>query len=162
MSYPAHIEEAATQWLTKKRFVADPSSLSLIVAKAQELVDELGGVLAPAHFERAYLTLVQRGTIPVCRETVDSVTAKEQIPPEIADYIERATAFDLRRRYANDSEFKRQYDLYTANQQKKESTGSALTVEEYRSMSAQQIIRAYRSDAVFKAGVDSLIARGEI
>jgi hypothetical protein len=161
MSYPAHIEEAATQWLTK-RFVADPGSLSLIVTKAQELVDELGGVLAPAHFERAYLTLVQDGIIPVCRETADSAAARQQIPSEIVDFIERATAVDLRRRYAKDREFKRHYDLYAADHQRKQGTGSALTVEEYRSMSAQQIIRAYRSDAAFKAGVDSLISRGLI
>jgi hypothetical protein len=166
MSYDPQTEQAATEWLTKHRFVSDPQSLALIVKRVEELVEELGGYIAPAHFERVYLTLVNDGVIKPFRGTFETQQQSAAIPEAVIDFIEHASAFEQRRRYATDREFKKFYDLY-ANQQLKEkiaqeSSGRTLSVEEYNRLPAAQIAKRYQSDRSFKAQVDSLISRGLI
>jgi hypothetical protein len=166
MSYDPQTEQAATQWLAKHRFVSDAKSMALIVERAEQLVEELGGYIAPAHFERVYLTLVNDGVITPFRGTFETQQQSAAIPEDIVQFIEHASAFEQRRRYANDKEFKRLYDLY-ANQQLKakiaqESSGSTLSVEEYNRIPANQVAARYQRDRSFKAQVDSLISRGLI
>jgi hypothetical protein len=86
----------------------------------------------------------------------------------VIDFIEspRVSAFEQRRRYSTDPQFKRYYDLYAARQLRAqvaaEENEENLTVEAYNAMPAIDIARKYRGSAAFKRGVDKLIKEGKI
>jgi hypothetical protein len=84
----------------------------------------------------------------------------------VINFIEHGSAFEQRRRYANDPMFKKQYDAY-ANAQLKakvaaEENEETLTVAQYNSMAAIEVAKKYRSSPSFKRGVDKLVAEGKI
>jgi hypothetical protein len=170
MNTPEQFDNAAEQWLRNHRFSSDPQALTKIAQRVRENLDKLGGYVSASSYERAYLELTASGAIKPFRGTVDEHVAAETpaIPADIVSWIEnpRVSAFEQRRRYSTDPQFKRYYDLY-ANQQLKqkiaqESSGSTLTVEEYRKLPAATVAKRYHSDRNFRAGVDALIAEGRI
>jgi hypothetical protein len=169
MSYSPEVENAAAQWMVKHRATEDPAVLSKIVERAQENLERLGGFISPSSFERAYLELTfERVIRPFRGSLATKPAAAPLIPQEIVAYIEnpRVSSFEQRRRYSSDPAFKKFYDLY-ANQQLKEkisqeSSGSTLTVEEYRQLPAAQVAQRYQKDRSFRALVDKLIAEGKI
>jgi hypothetical protein len=124
---------------------------------------------APAHFERFYLQLLNNGKIQPFRGSInEQPPAIPRIPQEIIDYITspRISVFEQRKRYANDKEFKRYYDLYATAQLKAqvaaEEKEESLTVEQYNAMSRIEVVKKYRASAGFRRGVDALIAQGKI
>jgi len=161
MSYAPEVEQAATEWLSKHRFVSDPRSLALIVKRAQELVAELGGYIAVAHFERAYLELVSQGEIKPFRGTYES-QQPPAIPQDVVDFIERSGARELQQRYKTDTTFRAQYDAWEKSKKSPEASSAPLTAEDYHRISAREVARRYQTDMGFRASVDSLISRGLI
>jgi hypothetical protein len=156
-------ERIASQWLVNHRATSDPRTLSLIVERAQQLVEDLGGYLSVAHFERGYLELLNEGAISKIDVGFAKQSAAPAIPQEVIDFIEspRTSAWELQRRYNTDATFRSQYDLYE-RQRKVQQANSTLSVEEYRRLPAATIAKKYRIDAGFRAAVDSLISRGLI
>jgi hypothetical protein len=163
------IDNAQSQWMLNRRFTADPTTNALIRGEVEKYLEEAGGYPAPAHFERFYLQLLNDGKIQPFRGSIsEQPAAPPLIPKEIIEFIEspRISAFEQRRRYANDKEFKRYYDLYADQQLKariaQETGGVSLTAEEYRSLPAATVVQRYRRDRGFKIAVDKLIAQGKI
>jgi len=162
-------DDAASQWLVKHRATEDAATLSQILTRTRDNLERLGGYPAPSSFERSYLELVSEGVIKSFRGSLmDKPAAAPEIPPDVVAWIEnpRVSSFEQRRRYATDPQFKKYYDLY-ANQQLKakvaeETSGIALTADEYRSLPAATVIQRYRRDRGFKMAVDKLIAEGRI
>jgi hypothetical protein len=163
-------DEAFEQWLRNHRYTADAQTLVKIGQRVHENLEKLGGVVATASFERAYLELVAERKIQPFRGTVyDSVAAESPaIPADIVAWIEspRISSFEQRRRYSTDPQFKKYYDLYATQQLKAkvaaEESEENLTLEQYNSMLARDIAQKYRSSASFRRGVDKLIAQGKI
>jgi hypothetical protein len=163
------IDQTMQAWMQTKRFTADATTNAAIRLRVMENLEQLGGYPSIASFERATLELVSEKAISPFRGSLaEQPAAAPLIPPDVIAWIEnpRVSSFEQRRRYANDKEFKRYYDLY-ANQQLKakvaeETSGIALTVEEYRLLPAATVIQRYRREKGFKAAVDSLIKRGLI
>jgi hypothetical protein len=162
------IDRAMQDWMLGKRFTADAKTNAAIRERVEALL-ESGGYVSTSHFERAYLELLDEDAIQPFRGALgERPTAAPAIPPDVIAWIEnpRVSSFEQRRRYSTDKEFKRYYDLY-ANQQLKakvaeETSGIALTVEEYRSLPAATLIQRYRREKGFKIAVDALIAKGLI
>jgi hypothetical protein len=155
---------AAEQWLRKHRYTGDAQVLAKISQRVQDLLEQNGGYVSTAHFERAYLELLDAGKIRPFKDPLNShAAAAPAIPQDAIDFIERESAFEQRRRYANDPVFKRHYDAY-ANQQKtaQESPDSTLSVEDYRKLPAAQVAQRYQKDRSFRALVDKLISDGKI
>ena len=48
-------DNAAQQWLIKYRYTPDAQVLATIAQRVQALLDQNGGYVSVAHFERAYL-----------------------------------------------------------------------------------------------------------
>lgn len=148
------------------RFTSDPKVNALIRKRVESNLEEYGGYPSVTHFERAYLELCNEKAITPFRGTAAEHQDTPAIPADVINFIERASAFELRRRYANDKDFRRQYDLYAADEIRKkaerEQNGFVLTVEEYKSLPAATIIRNYRSSPQWKRAIDDLVARGEI
>lgn len=162
----AETEQAATQWLANKRGVDDPRSLALIVARAEQLVEERGGCISLTHFEVAYLQLLNEHAIPKFSGSFRDKPEKQPVPQDVIDYIEHTPAREARRRYNSDPIFRAQYDAYesskrTQQQQQATDTGT-LTADAYRRIPAATIARKYQTDLQFRAQVDALIKRGEI
>lgn len=162
------IDNAQAQWMLNERFTADPKTNALIRERV-DLLLESGGYVAPSHFSRAYLELINEDAIQPFRGSIsEQQPPAPLIPPDIIAWIEnpRTSAFELRRRYAGDKDFKRYYDLYADQQLKakiaQETSGIALTVEEYRSLPATVLHQRYRREKGFKVAVDKLIAQGKI
>jgi hypothetical protein len=161
-------ENAFEQWI-RGRYTNDAQTITKIGQRVHENLERLGGIPAAASFERAYLELVAEKSIRPFRGTVTDHVAADAapaIPDEVIHFIEHASAFEQRRRYSQDAVFKKHYDAY-ANQQLKqkiaqESSGSTLTVEEYRKLPAATVAKRYHSDRNFRAAVDALIAEGRI
>jgi hypothetical protein len=162
MSYSPEIENAASQWLVHHRATSDPRTLALIVQRAQQLVEELGGVICPAFFERAYLELTNEGVIAPFRGSLLEKPAEQAIPQDVINYIERTSAYELQRRYKTDATFRAHYDAYSKAPKQQAQVSATLSVEEYNRLPAAQIARRYQSDRSFRAQVDSLISRGLI
>jgi hypothetical protein len=162
-------DDAASQWLIKHRATEDPATLSQILTRTRENLDRLGGYPAPSSFERSYLELVSEGAIkPFRGSLLDKPAAAPEIPPEVIAWIEnpRVSAFEQRRRYATDPQFKKYYDLYLNTQLKAkvaaEENETLLTVEQYNAMPRIEVVKKYRASAGFRRGVDALIAQGKI
>jgi hypothetical protein len=163
-------ENAFEQWLRGHRYTNDAQTITKIGQRVHENLERLGGIVAAASFERAYLELVSEKAIKSFRGAVDQHVAAEQpaIPADVVAWIEnpRVSAFEQRKRYSTDPQFKRYYDLYAAQQLKAkvaaEENEESLTIEQYNSMSAIDVAKKYRSSAAFKRGVDKLIAQGRI
>ena len=162
MSYSPAVETAATQWLVHHRATSDPRTIALIVKRAEQFVDELGGVICPAFFERAYLELRNENAIQKFTGSFLEKPAEQAIPQDVIDFIERSSVFELQRRYRTDATFRVHYDAYQKQPKQERQASAVLTVEQYRSMPAAVIAKRYQSDRVFRAGVDALIAQGVI
>jgi hypothetical protein len=162
------IDDVMSQWMQTKRFTANPKVNALIRQRVEQYLEN-GGFVAQAHFERAYLSLLNEDAIQPFRGSISEQPAPAPlIPPDVVAWIEssRVSAFEQRRRYATDPQFKKYYDLY-ANQQLKakvsaEEAETNLTVEQYNSMPLIEVVKKYRSSAGFRHGVDKLIAEGRI
>jgi hypothetical protein len=163
------IDNAQAQWMLNRRFTADATTNALIRGEVENYLEEAGGYPAPAHFERFYLQLLNDGKIqPFKGSLAEQPVPAPLIPKEIIDYITspKISAFEQRKRYANDKEFKRCYDLYATMQLKAqvaaEEKEETLTVEQYNAMPRIDVVKKYRSSASFRRGVDALIAKGLI
>jgi hypothetical protein len=157
------IDQTMQAWMLGKRFTADAKTNALIRQRVEEYL-EAGGYVAVSHFERAYLELLNQDLIQPFRGSItDQPSAAPAVSQDTIAFIEspRTTASQLRNRYNTDPMFRKQYDLYEKTKTR-ESSGSTLTVEEYRNMRAADVVQRYRRDAVFKSGVDKLIAQGKI
>jgi hypothetical protein len=166
MSYTPEVTEAASQWMVRHRATEDPAVIAKIVERAQENLERLGGFISPSSMERSYLELVSEGVIkPFRGSLMDKPAAAPAIPPDVIAWIEnpRVSAFEQRRRYATDPQFKKYYDLYLNTQLKAkvaaEESEATLTVEAYNAMPRIEVVKRYRSSAGFRRGVDALIAR---
>jgi hypothetical protein len=158
------IDNVQAQWMLNRRFTGDAKINALIRGEVENYLEEAGGYPAPAHFERFYLQLLNDGKIQPFRGSLaDQPSAAPAVSQDTITFIEspRTTASQLRNRYNTDPMFRKQYDLYEKTKTR-ESSGSTLTVEEYRNMRAADVVQRYRRDAGFKAGVDKLIAQGKI
>jgi hypothetical protein len=163
------IDQAMQSWMTTKRFTAETATNVKIRQRVLENLEQLGGYVSIASFERAYLELLNEGEIQPFRGSITEQSAPAPlIPPDVIAWIEnpRVSAFEQRRRYANDKEFKRYYDLYLSTQLKTkvaaEENETLLTVEQYNAMPRIEVVKKYRSSASFRRGVDKLIAQGKI
>ena len=163
------IDQAMQSWMTTKRFTAETTTNAKIRQRVLENLEHLGGYVSVASFERAYLELLNEDEIQPFRGSIsEQPAAPTLIPKEITEFIEspRVSAFEQRRRYANDPQFKKYYDLYADQQLKariaQETGGVSLTAEEYRALPAAITIQRYRRDKGFKIAVDKLIAQGKI
>ena len=157
------ILDVMREWMEKKRFTADDATNKKILQKVANYLQG-GDVVSVSHFERAYVILVDKGEIAPFSQSLNSMPAPEPlIPADVVAYIESASAFEQHRRYRNDPVFRKHYDAYTASkEQAPVQAEEPLTADAYHRMSAGEVIRRYRADAKFKAGVDSLVARGLI
>jgi hypothetical protein len=171
MNTEQDFDNAADQWLRQHRFTSDAQTLQRIALRVRENLEKLGGYVSISSYERGYLELVAERKIQPFRGTVSQHVAAESapaIPQEIIDWIEnpRVSSFEQRKRYSQDPQFKRYYDLYASLQLKAkvaaEQNEETLTVEEYNSMRAVDVARKYRASAAFKRGVDRLVAEGKI
>jgi hypothetical protein len=160
------IDNTMVQWMTSKRFTADATTNAAIRERVLENLEQLGGYVSIASWERAYLELLDEDVIQPFRGALsEHQAAAPAVSPDTITFIEspRTTASQLRHRYNTDQAFRQQYDLYEKTKgQTRESSGSTLTVEEYRNMRAADVVQRYRRDAGFKTGVDKLIAQGKI
>jgi hypothetical protein len=166
-------DHAAEQWLLKHRYTSDAQTLSRIANRVRENLEKLGGYISTSSFERAYLELLNEKSIKPFRGSITehaaAATDSQTIPPEIVEFIESShvSAFEQRRRYANDKEFRRYYDLYSTQKLKEQSAqesgaNGSLSVEEYRKLPAATVAQRYLKDRAFRASVDALIASGQI
>jgi hypothetical protein len=164
MNTERDFDNAAEQWLRKHRYTGDTQVLAKISRRVHALLEQNGGYVSTAHYHRAYLELVAEKSIQPFRGTVtEHVSAAAAIPQDAIDLIERGSAFEQRRRYANDPAFKRHYDAYVGQQKTaQESPSGALSVEEYGRLPAAIVAQRYQEDRLFKASVDKLIAEGKI
>jgi hypothetical protein len=156
-------DDAASQWLVKHRATEDAATLSQILTRTRDNLDRLGGYPSPSALERSYLDLVSEGVIkPFRGSLMDKPAAAPEIPPDVIAWIEnpRVSAFEQRRRYATDPQFKKYYDLYLNTQLKAkvaaEENETLLTVEQYNAMPRIEVVKKYRASAGFRRGVDGL------
>jgi hypothetical protein len=163
------MENAFEQWLRGSRYTDDAQTITKIAQRVHENLDKLGGIVAAASFERAYLELLAEKAIRPFRGTVEQHVAAEApaIPPEVVAWIEnpRTSAFDMNRLYQSDPTFRKQYDLWekTKGPNREQQPGTvSLTAAEYHQIPAAQIAARYQRDRFFKAAVDKLIAEGKI
>jgi hypothetical protein len=163
------IDNVMSQWMTSKRFTEDARTNAAIRQRVLENLEQLGGYVSIASFERTYLSLLNEDKIQPFRGSLAEQPAPAPlIPQEIIDCITspRISTFEQGRRYANDKEFKRYYDLYATMQLKAqvaaEEKEETLTVEQYNSTPRILVVKKYRSSAGFRRGVDKLIAQGKI
>jgi hypothetical protein len=169
MNSQLDFDSAVEKWLLQYRYTGDSQVLAKIAQRVRALLEQNGGYVSAAHFERAYLGLVNEGIIRPFKDPLNTHTAAAPaIPPDVVAWIEnpRVSSFEQRKRYSQDLVFKRYYDLY-ANQQLKakvaaEENEESLTVEQYNSMRAVDVAKKYRASAAFKRGVDKLVAEGKI
>jgi hypothetical protein len=169
MNTTEQIDNTMVQWMTSKRFSPDATTNAAIRLRVQENLEQLGGFVSIASFERAYLELTASGAINPFRGSVAEQPAPAPlIPPDVVAWIEspRVSAFEQRRRYATDPQFKKYYDLYLSTQLKAkvaaEESETLLTVEQYNAMPRIEVVKKYRSSVSFRRGVDKLIAEGRI
>ena len=160
-------DTAAEQWLRKYRYTGDPQVLAQISQRVQDLLEQNGGYVSTAHFERAYLGLVNEGAIKPFRGTVTEHVSAPAIPQDVIDFIEspRTSAWELDRRYRSEPTFRKQYDLYeqSKGQKLEQQPGVvSLSAEQYNKIPAATIAARYQRDRFFKACVDKLIAEGKI
>jgi hypothetical protein len=162
------IDDVMSQWMQTKRFTANPKVNALIRQRVEQYLEN-GGFVAQAHFERAYLSLLNEDAIQPFRGSISEQPASAPlIPQDVIDWIEspRVSAFEQRRRYGTDPQFKKYYDLYLSTQLKAkvaaEENETLLTVDQYNAMPRIEVVKKYRSSAGFRRGVDKLIAQGKI
>ena len=160
------IDNAMQQWMLRRRFSPDPTTNAKIRQRVLDLLETYGGQVSATHFERAALELMNEGEIKPFRGTAAEHESAPAIPADVVRFIETASSFELRRKYSNDKGFRRQYDTYAAAEIRKkaqeEQNGFVLTVEEYKSLPAQTLIRNYRSSPQWKRAIDDLVAKGLI
>jgi hypothetical protein len=167
MMYNEHeIDQTMQAWMETKRFTASATVNAAIRERVLENLEKLGGYCSIASFERAYLELRDENAVPEFRGSIAEQTpAAPAISQDTIAFIEspRTTASALRSRYNSDPTFRQQYDAYERSKGRtRESSGSTLTVEDYRQMRAADVVQRYRRDVIFRAGVDKLIAQGKI
>jgi Arc/MetJ-type ribon-helix-helix transcriptional regulator len=159
------IDQTMQAWMLGKRFTADAKTNGAIRERVEALL-ESGGYVSTSHFERAYLELLNEGEIQPFRGSIsEQPAAAPAVPADVANFIERASASELRHRYANDPTFRKQYGTFEKLKGQNQQPGIvSLSAEEYHRLPAAQIVQNYRSDHPrgFKAAVDSLIKRGLI
>ena len=163
------IDQTMQAWMQTKRFTASATVNAAIRERVLENLEQLGGVVAIASFERAYLELRTENAIPEFRGSLNEQPAPAPlIPQDVIDWIEnpRVSSFEQRRRYATDPQFKKSYDLYLSTQLKAkvvaEESEATLTVETYNAMPRIEVVKRYRSSTSFRRGVDKLIKEGKI
>jgi hypothetical protein len=163
------IDQTMQAWMQTKRFTANATVNAAIRERVLENLEQLGGVVAIASFERAYLELRTENAIPEFRGSIAEQPAPAPlIPKDVIAWIEspHVSAFEQRRRYATDLQFRKYYDLYLNTQLKAkvaaEENEATLTVEQYNNMSRIEVVKRYRASAGFRRGVDKLIAQGKI
>src|SRR5258708_7519985 len=160
------IDDAMSQWMQTKRFTANPKVNALIRQRVEQYLEN-GGFVAQAHFERAYLSLLNEDEIQPFRGALrEQPAVAPAIPHDVVAFITSptTTTSELRRRYS-DQTFRKQYDLYEKTKgQTQQPSVVSLTAEEYHRLPAAQIVQNYRTDHPrgFKAAVDKLIAQGKI
>lgn len=148
------------QWLKTKRFTADARTLAQIRLYVEGMLEEEGGYISLAHFERAYLMLREEGVIQEFREPAPA--PDDELSADVVAFIQRAPVAELRRKYNSDLVFRKQYDAFNAAAAAPEVATRNLTVEEYNRLGAQEVARRYRTESTFRAAVDNLIAQGLI
>jgi hypothetical protein len=158
------IDQTMQAWMQTKRFTANATTNAAIRERVLENLEQLGGYVSIASFERATLELVAENVISPFRGSIsEQEAAAPLIPPDVIAWIEnpRVSSFEQRRRYATDPQFKKYYDLYLSTQLKAkvaaEQKEEELSLETYNSMSRIDVVKKYRSSASFKRGVDRLI-----
>jgi hypothetical protein len=163
------IDQTMQAWMQTKRFTASATVNAAIRERVLENLEQLGGYVSIASFERAYLELRDENAVPEFRGSIaEQPAAPPLIPPDVIAWIEspRVSSFEQRRRYATDPQFKKYYDLYLSTQLKAkvaaEEKEETLTVEQYNAMPRIEVVKRYRASAAFKRGVDRLIAKGLI
>ena len=163
------VDQTMAQWMTLKRFSPDATTNAAIRERVLENLEQLGGVVAIASWERAYLELLDEDVIQPFRGALSEQPAPAPaIPPDVIAWIEnpRVSSFEQRRRYATDPQFKKYYDLYLNTQLKAkvaaEESEATLTVKQYNAMPRIEVVKKYRSSAGFRRRVDALIAQGKI
>jgi hypothetical protein len=167
-NYENEIDQTMQAWMLGKRFTADAKTNAAIRERVEVLLEN-GGYVSTSHFERAYLELLNEDAIQPFRGSLsEQAAAAHLIPPDVIAWIEnpRVSAFEQRRRYATDPQFKKYYDLYLSTQLKAkvaaEEREATITVEQYNAMPRIEVVKKYRSSAGFRRGVDKLIAEGRI
>ena len=160
------IDNAQAQFMLTERFTPDVKTNALIRQLVELLLENGGGYVSTSHFSRAYLELIDEDEIQPFRSALSEQAAVAPlIPPDVIAFIEspRTTASQLRHHYSSDPTFRKQYDLHEKTKgQTRESSGAALSVEEYRKMRAADVVQRYRTDRGFKSSVDNLISKGLI
>src|SRR5260221_8903904 len=117
------IDNSMVQWMTSKRFTPDATTNAAIRLRVMENLEQLGGYVSIASFERAYLELLNEDAIQPFRGSIsEQPAAASAIPPEVVAFIEspRTTTSELRRRYLNDQTFRKQYDAYEKSKGQKQ------------------------------------------
>jgi hypothetical protein len=161
------IDDVMSQWMQTKRFTANPKVNALIRQRVEQYLEN-GGFVAQAHFERAYLSLLNEDAIQPFRGSIsEQPPAALPISPDVIAFITspRTTASELRHRYRTDPTFRTQYDMYEkakSQTQEEKSTTPSLTVEEYRRLPAAVVVQKYRQNGIFRNQVDALITKGLI
>jgi hypothetical protein len=161
------IDQAMQAWMLTKRFTPDSRTNAAIRQRVEEYL-ESGGYVSVAHFERAYLELLDEERIQPFRGSLnEQPAAAPAIPPDVVSFIEspRTSAAELRRRYYSDQTFRKQYDAYEKSKGRNQQSGVvSLTAEQYHALPAATIVQNYRADHPkgFKAAVDKLIAQGKV
>lgn len=140
-------------WLKTKRFTADPRTLAQIRVYVEGMLEEEGGYLSIAHFERAYLMLREEGEIPEFREPAPEPEGETPID------LRSMPVAEIQRRYKSDAAFRAQYDRSNG---RGDHASVPQTAEEYHALGTRETIRRYGSDQAFRAAVDRLIAEGKI
>lgn len=165
----SEIDQAMQSWMVTKRFTAETATNAKIRQRVLENLEQLGGYVSITSFERAYLELLDEDAIQPFRGSLaEQPPAPPLIPKEIIEFIEspRTSAFEQRRRYATDPQFKKYYDLYLNMQLKAkvaaEESEATLTVDQYNAMPRIEVVKKYRSSVSFRRGVDKLLSEGRI
>src|SRR5437899_2464725 len=130
-------DSAMLSWMTKHRFNPNPETNAKIMRRVRSYNFSYASVSA---FERAALELMNEGEIQPFRGNVFEQSAPvDSVPQDVKDFIEnpKTSAFELRRRYASDKIFRKQYDEYMGLKLKEkiaEEDGEELTPERFKAM----------------------------
>lgn len=149
----ANFDAVFERWARTKRYTPDVSVLASVRQRVEEILDAEGGYVSVSHFERAYLELLKAGEIPEFHAPAPVQQAAAPI-----DFTTMTIA-EIRRKYANDANFRAQYD-----QSNGRGGGANVprTAAEYNRLSTSETIRRYGSEPAFKAAIDQLVAEGKI
>jgi hypothetical protein len=154
-------DDKMAEWMLRHRYTDDSTTNAKIAARVRSYGFSFISVSA---FERAALELINEGEIePFSGNVFEQPGPADPIPADVRAFIEspRTSAFELRKRYAADKNFRKFYDLHTDLKLKEQITqedGEELTPESFRLMSTATARHRYKTDARFRATFDRLSA----